>query len=115
RSTLVAPEPTDSTESGSNGSGGTAWTGWRGCCGRAFLAVSALGLAPGRPAAPPQSHTGLAQDAVDEPVRPAGGSGQRADGLTSGVALLQIGGQFFPVGTGHPGAFLQSLGHEYLL
>src|SRR5258708_1070259 len=71
-------------------------------------------LASGRPAASAQVHAGLGQDAVDESVRASGGGCQSADALTGVVPLLEIRRQLVALGTGHAGALLQGLGHEYL-
>src|SRR5215472_3548872 len=79
-------------------------------------AASGLGLrlAPRRTAATAQRYTALTQDPVNEPVRPPSRRRQRADALAAAVSLLQVGRELRPVGTGHPGALLESLGHANL-
>src|SRR5215475_4738556 len=82
--------------------------------GSAKLSALSLGLAPGRAAAAAKGNTALTQDPVNESVGPAGRRGQRPDALASGVPLLQVAGKLSPVGTGDPGALLESLGHAFL-
>src|SRR5262249_54428147 len=69
---------------------------------------------PGRAAAAAQRNAGLGEDAMDEPVGPASGSGKRSDALPRAVPLLQVRGQLRAIGTGHPGALLQGLCHASL-
>src|SRR6185437_3417763 len=71
---------------------------------------------PGGAAPAAQGHAGLGEDAVDEPVGPAGRGGQGADGLARVVAVLEVGRQLAAVFPGYPGAFSQRrrFGHLYL-
>src|SRR5580700_346190 len=73
-------------------------------------------LLPGGAAPAAQGHAGLGQDAVDEPVRPAGRGRQGTDGLAGVVAVPQVGRQPAAVFPGHPGAFSEGcrFGHLYL-
>src|SRR5580704_6869826 len=73
-----------------------------------------LGLASRRAATATQRNATLRQDPVDESVRAAGRCRQGPDALACAVALLQVSRQLRAVGTGHPGAFLESLGHANL-
>src|SRR5512139_1142905 len=62
-----------------------------------------------------QVHTGFGEHIVHEPVRTAGRRGQLTDALALRVLLLELGRQRVALGTCHPGALLNGLGHESLL
>src|SRR5215469_17027128 len=94
---------------GPGGGPAAAASGMAGAC-----PGSALSLTAGRAAAAAQRHPGLGQDPVDEAVGPAGRAGQGPDALPRVVSLLEVSRQLRAVGTRHPGAFLEGLGHEYL-
>src|SRR6516162_6377316 len=87
--------------------------------GRRHLAwplVLYLGLAAtGRATPPAQCHAGLGENPVDEAIGPSCRGRERPDALAGVVPLAELCRQLAAIHAGHPGTFLEGLGHMHLL